>query len=63
MLRIIKPIFDEIGFEMENETHIQRLHRSTIVHHACFFGYDACVNEAEFIYHRWMENKFKNVYV
>ncbi|XP_031634254.1 aminopeptidase N-like [Contarinia nasturtii] len=57
MLRIIKPIYNEMGFEKSNESHVQLLHRAVIVRHACSFDYELCVNKAQHIYREWMMNK------
>lgn len=62
MRYILKPIYQQIGFEEQPyETHVQLKHRALIVQQACFFGYDWCVNTAQLTYRNWMQDKKKNL--
>lgn len=61
---IIRPIYNEMGFEEKpNESHVELMHRANIVYQACFFSYDWCVNKAQLIYREWMQDKTQNMYV
>lgn len=63
MRYIIKPIYNEMGFdEKPNESHVELMHRAVIVEHACFFSHDWCVNRAQLIYREWMRDKTQNKY-
>lgn len=64
MRYIIKPIYASMGFdERPNESHVDLMHRAIIVHQACFFSHDWCVNKAQLIYREWMRDKTQNLYV
>lgn len=62
MRYVIKPIYTEMGFnELPGESHVNLMHRALIVHHACYFGHDWCVNYAQRTFRDWMADKTKNL--
>lgn len=62
MRYIIKPIYNEMGFdERKNETHVELMHRQRIVKYACFYSYDWCTNRAQSLYREWMSDKTQNL--
>lgn len=64
MRYILRPIYIEMGFdEKQNETHVELMHRSRIVRHACFFSDDWCTQRAQLLYREWMSDKTQNLYV
>lgn len=64
MRYIIRPIYNEMGFnEKPSETHVDLIHRSLILHHACLFNVDSCVYSAQSRYREWMRDKTENKYV
>lgn len=53
--------YDRVGFESKlDDSHMELIHRSRIIKHACFFGYDRCTMEAQLIYRKWMTDPNKN---
>lgn len=60
----MKPIYDEIGFnEKPSETHVDLIHRTVLLNHACFFNLDRCEYVAQATYREWMRDKTENKYV
>lgn len=61
MRYVIKPAYDELGFEEQpNETDIELLHRSRVVNLACEFGIDRCTVAAQLLFREWIANKAEN---
>ncbi|XP_055335825.1 aminopeptidase N-like [Paramacrobiotus metropolitanus] len=57
ILRQLRPIYIILGWgDSLTEAHIQQLQRVEILHAACYFGHDNCVENAKQIYTRWMSN-------
>lgn len=55
MRYVLTPIFENVGFhESSDESHVQKMHRIRIVEHACRFGVQKCVTEAQRLYSKWM---------
>lgn len=62
MKYLINPIYQQMGFdEKKDESHVQLLHRTRIVGHACNFGIDRCINRAQLIFREWMSDKNHNM--
>lgn len=58
---ILKPTYDEVGFEDKPEdSHIYLKHRANVIALACDFNHDRCVNKAQFLFRDWMADKLQN---
>lgn len=63
MRYVIKPIYNELGFdEKDNESHVQLMHRARVIQHACFYNYVYCTNRAQLLFRDWMSERTKNLY-
>ncbi len=58
MVRLIRPIFNKVGFEARaNDQHLDVFLRSKVVSWACKLGLEECIQPVKATFSRWMKEE------